>query len=148
MEGRECADPVVRTLISASGIQFSVILTIFYFDLQTVMKELFKAAKLKSCQSIVVHILFTKLSVTLVLDLGPWISSISNQIWWCFSSSVGNLELLREKLNSVPDHLCNIHYFPENIHFKQCGHAPLSPDEERGKAWLSPESLVNIYRVK
>ena len=50
--------------------------------------------------------------------------------------------MLQEKLNSVTEHLSNIHHFPDNRTFQQCGHGPLSPEEERGKAWLAPESLV------
>ena len=75
-------------------------------------------------------------------DLGVWIPSIQNQLWWSFSSSVGNVAMLREKLDSVTEHMVNVHSFPENQHFRQCGHGLLFTDEEREKAWLSPDSLV------
>ena len=96
---------------------------------KSVMKDLFQAAKLKSCS-----------------ELGRWTTSIQNQLWWCFSSSVGNLVMLREKLNSITDHMCNIHEFPDNEVFKKCEHRDLSL-EERQKAWLSPDSLVFIIPV-
>ena len=72
------------------------------------------------------------------VDLGPWISSIKNQLWWSFHNSIGNLEMLKEKLNSVTDHLSNIHHFPDNKHYEKCEHGNLE------KAWLHPESLVMI----
>ena len=51
--------------------------------------------------------------------------------------------MLKEKLNSIPDHISNIHQFNENLEFQQCGHGVLSTEEERIRAWLSPDSLVN-----
>jgi hypothetical protein len=39
--------------------------------------------------------------------------------------------------------MSNIHYFPDNHLFKLCGHGPMALEEERGKAWLGPDSLVN-----
>ena len=72
------------------------------------------------------------------VDLGPWLSSIKNQLWWSFHNSIGNLEMLKEKLNSVTEHLCNIHHFPGNKHYEKCEHGNLE------KAWLNPESLVMI----
>ena len=79
---------------------------------------------------------------TIGLDLTLWISSIQNQLWWSFGTSQGNLALLQEKIDSIAEHLCNIHCFPENQHFRQCGHDPL-PSGNRLKAWLSPHSLVS-----
>jgi len=58
---------------------------------------------------------------------------------------VGNLDLLKEKLDSIPEHMCNIHYFADNKHFKQCGHDPLSIEKELATAWMEPDKLVSSY---
>ena len=50
--------------------------------------------------------------------------------------------MLKEKLESITEHLSNVHLFPENVEHKQCAHDPL--DGERTKAWLDPESLVSL----
>ena len=47
----------------------------------------------------------------LLSDLSPWLVSIETQLWWCFGSSIGNLTMLREKLDSITEHICNIHSF-------------------------------------
>ena len=52
--------------------------------------------------------------------------------------------MLKEKLESITEHLCNVHLFPENVEHKQCSHEPL--DGERTKAWLDPESLVSLFQ--
>ena len=53
---------------------------------------------------------------------------------------LGNPDLLREKLLSIPDHISNIHSYPANEHYTECTHPPLTGD--RAKAWLAPGSLV------
>ena len=35
----------------------------------------------------------------------------------------GNLTLLREKVLSIPGHIKNVHMFPSNEEYKECGHA-------------------------
>ena len=79
---------------------------------------------------------------SIVSELSLWIPSIQNQLWWCFSSSQGNLEMLQEKIEAIPDHLSNIHDFPEIRYFRQCGHKNLM-GAQRDKAWLSPNDLVS-----
>ena len=77
-----------------------------------------------------------------VVGLTLWLKSIELQLWWCFGTSVGNVEMLKEKLNSITEHMCNIHEFSDNEHFKHCGHHPLTVDEQRNKAWFDPDALV------
>lgn len=86
--------------------------------IKSVIKDLWEAAKLKSCEG-----------------LGDWIPSIKNQLWWSFRNSTGNAELLKERISSIPSHLSNVHEFPNNNQHKACCHGPLGP-----KAWLSPDS--------
>ena len=57
----------------------------------------------------------------------------------------GNHILLKELLLSIPDHICNIHVFPGNIFYKDCGHTPLPG--ERPKAWLDVDSLVKKIKM-
>ena len=73
--------------------------------------------------------------------------SIQNQLWHSFNTSQANTEMLKEKLNSIPDHLCNIHKFSENKYYKECEHGPLPP-EGRAKVWCSPESPVSNIRLR
>ena len=54
-----------------------------------------------------------------------------------------DLVLLREKLDSTTEHLSNIHSFGDNKRYLECEHGPLAVEEERGKAWLTPDSLVS-----
>ena len=89
-----------------------------------VQRDLWTASKLVSCAG-----------------LEAWIPSITNMIWWSFSSSIGNLTLLQEKLDSIPDHVSNKHEFLENKEHRCCAHDPLPPNEERCKAWLLKNSL-------
>jgi hypothetical protein len=63
-------------------------------------------------------------------------------LWWSFRNSVGNAELLKERVSSITDHLSDIHEFPNNKQHKQCSHGPLGP-----KAWLSPDSKA-VSKVK
>ena len=52
--------------------------------IKSVVKDLHNAAKLKSCA-----------------ELSDWIPSIQNQLWWTFSTSIGNREALEEKILSI-----------------------------------------------
>lgn len=96
--------------------------------IKSVQKDLWAAGKLVSCTELV-----------------PWFSSITNMCWWSFSSSIGNVVMLKEKLGSITEHMCNIHNFPENTEHASCSHGNLEGD--RGKAWLDPDSLA-ITKVK
>ena len=48
--------------------------------------------------------------------------------------------MLREKLLSIPHHMCNQHQFETNLHYKKCPHEDLG--EARDKPWLDKHSLV------
>ena len=74
----------------------------------------------------------------------PWILNILSKFWRPF---LGNLEMLREKVLSIPGHLTNTHVFPGNKYHDSCQHGDLS------KAWLSPDSKVrfsisNLHFIK
>ena len=97
--------------------------------IKAVLKDLWDAGKLVSCK-----------------ELNDWIPSINNQMWHSFSSCQGDPDLLREKLLSIPDHISNVHTFPDNTKYTMCPHPP--PAKDRAKAWLAPGSLVAICRKK
>ena len=106
--------------------------------MQAVQKDLWAAEKLKSCAG-----------------LSAWIPSITNMMWWSFSSSkglskskkniilkvlyTGNVKMLKEKLDSVTEHIAGVHHFPENSEHIECSHAPV--DDTR-RALLNPDSMV------
>lgn len=52
----------------------------------------------------------------------------------------GNLAMLKEKINSIPFHLSNRHFFPSNKHHTKCSHGELE-----GRAWLDPDSKVEFW---
>ena len=79
----------------------------------------------------------------LLSDLSPWLVSIETQLWWCFGSSIGNLTMLREKLDSITEHICNIHSFTDNEQYRECGHPPITEQQKRSKSWLVPNTLVS-----
>jgi hypothetical protein len=63
----------------------------------------------------------------------------------------GNPTLLREMVLSIPQHISNVHEFPDNTLFKQCQHDELPAG--RNKQWLKPGShsmrkLVGAIRGK
>ena len=53
---------------------------------------------------------------------------------------LGNEAMLREKLLSIPLHMCNLHTFEKNDHHRKCTHGDLG--EDRDKPWLTMNSLV------
>ncbi|KAI8493457.1 hypothetical protein Bbelb_288540 [Branchiostoma belcheri] len=66
-------------------------------------------------------------------DLQGWTKSISNHLWWCASTCGGDDVELMEKWESLPNHIGNIHLFPDNVKFKKCEHPHLTDRE-----WLKP----------
>ena len=70
--------------------------------------------------------------------LSLWIASVTNMLWWSFSTS-NDEETLREKILSIPRHLCNRHQFPSNKKHMECLHGDLSENERR-KSWLKENS--------
>ena len=70
-----------------------------------------------------------------------------HSLWFvCINNdSAGNVALLKEKIDSITGHICNIHTFPDNSHHLRCCHGPL--DVERPRAWLNPDSLVSSIGI-
>ena len=94
------------------------------------------------------------------LDLALWANSITNMLWWSFSSSIGisklyecfmislvpnhlgNPVMLKEKIYSLLGHMTNKHEFEENSLHKKCDHPPLAD-----RAWLSTNSKVGCIKL-
>ena len=73
-------------------------------------------------------------------ELGKWIKSICNHLWWCCASCEGDEDLLKEKWLSIIFHVQNKHEWTgfERVHC--CAHSPLTKDAEQRKLWLSPDT--------
>ena len=89
---------------------------------KAVVKDLWKASKLKRCQA-----------------LSSWIPGIKNMLWFCFAECKGNADLLREMILSIILHVQGVHVFPQNRYFRRCAHGDLPTD--RDKPFLKPGSL-------
>ena len=48
--------------------------------------------------------------------------------------------MLKEKLDSITEHMAGVHEFPENYEHKHCAHAPV--DDTR-RALIQPDSMVS-----
>ena len=131
-----------------------------FFFLQSVLKDLWKAAKLVSCKG-KKYLEKKSIKFKILHFAQGWMIGFLASTIWCGillaaarvinfncnlkgiklqSSSLGDPELLREKLLSIPGHISNQHSFPANKKYQSCPHPP--PTGERSKAWLHPNSLV------
>jgi hypothetical protein len=90
--------------------------------IKAVMKDLYKACKLKKCSA-----------------LCGWTKSIKNMLWFCFAECKGDPELLLEMILSIPLHVSGVHAFPSNKLFRSCLHGDLSAGHER--PWLKAGSM-------
>ena len=59
---------------------------------KSIKKKLHKKSKSKSMEA-----------------LRAWIPATSNHLWWCASTCGGDTILLKEKWQSVAQHVCNVH---------------------------------------
>lgn len=69
-------------------------------------------------------------------ELGPWIQSISNHLWWCSATCHGNAAILKEKWLSLLHHITNRHSWTANSHIHKCEHTPLAAEDVREIEWL------------
>ena len=73
-------------------------------------------------------------------DLGPWVKSITNHLWWSAANCKEDEELLVEMWQSITHHVCNIHAWNSGDKYHRCAHGELQPEEERKTRWLIPDS--------
>ena len=118
-----------------------VIINCYFYASRSVQTELWNISKGKKCRV-----------------LRAWMPSISNMLWWAFSTSVGmfqkkvlgclqyllyylgDLVGLTEKILSITSHISNNHTFPGNVSHKKCSHGDLPGD--RDKEWIKPGSFA------
>jgi len=63
--------------------------------------------------------------------IGLWLQSVTNQLWWAMGSSIGNVQLCREKMLSMFGHITGCHDFPSHEVFKKCEHPVLPEDRDK-----------------
>lgn len=73
-------------------------------------------------------------------ELGPWVNSIKNHLWWSAQNCGGNYNLLVEMWTSIVHHVSNVHEWNSSDLFHKCAHVPLPENVERSKKWLTPGS--------
>ena len=83
---------------------------------KSLTKKLTAKAKQKDCQ-----------------ELGPWIKSISNHVWWAAQNCKGDETMLIEMIQSITHHVCNVHTWNSGERFHRCAHEDLPPDEASSK---------------
>lgn len=98
---------------------------------KSVSKKLTAEAKRKECE-----------------DLGAWIPSIINHLWWSAQTCEENAVLLKEKWVSVIHHVTNRHDWPGNRLYHCCDHEPLDAESQRTKLWLKPGTEAHTALVK
>uniref|UniRef100_A0A8C6TKP9 THAP-type domain-containing protein n=1 Tax=Neogobius melanostomus TaxID=47308 RepID=A0A8C6TKP9_9GOBI len=81
-------------------------------------------------------------------DLGAWIPSIINHLWWCALTCAEDAVLLKEKWVSVIHHVTNRHDWPGNRRYHCCAHEPLDEESQRDKLWLNPGTEAHRALVK
>ena len=77
-------------------------------------------------------------------DLGPWIQSISNHLYWTAASTPdGNGKVMLQKWQSVANHVINIHQHEGSL-FLSCQHGP-PQDGDRRKKWLKRGTVLSPF---
>ncbi|KAF3842787.1 hypothetical protein F7725_001636, partial [Dissostichus mawsoni] len=87
------------------------------------------------CKSIIKKIIKACGKKKAFAPLLGWLQSISNHFWWCAESCQGNVEILKEKWDSILYHTANIHVWNDKKLFHACEHPPLG--EEDRKKWVA-----------
>ena len=95
---------------------------------ENVVKKLTQKGKQKHCEQLL-----------------PWIQSISNHLWWSAQTCNGDAQLLTDKWVSIVHHISNVHEWVgnEGSQFTKCVHPTLTTEEQRGKKWMRPGSVVH-----
>lgn len=70
------------------------------------------------------------------MELGPWIQSIVNHLYWSVHTCNGDPNNLVERFLSVIHHVCNRHTFRSNTTYLRCAHRRYTEDEVRKRVWL------------
>ncbi|KAF3837440.1 hypothetical protein F7725_004904, partial [Dissostichus mawsoni] len=104
------------------------------------------------CKSIIKKIIKACGKKKAFAPLLGWLQSISNHFWWCAESCQGNVEILKEKWDSILYHTANIHVWNDKKLFHACEHPPLGEDTGQNHGFqlglllmmLSPNTVLYI----
>lgn len=82
-----------------------------------------------------------------------WVPSISNHFWWSVATCCGDVNILKEKWESVIYHTVNIHSWADKKYIHECAHASLPAEEVREVIWLrvgseAHDALIKVVRAK
>jgi len=80
-------------------------------------------------------------------ELSQWSRSVCNHLWWSAANCNRDPDMLQEMWCSVVHHIVNVHEFEGDI-FKNCGHPPLTDDEQSRKKWLTPQSPAKMLNLE
>ncbi|XP_063047543.1 uncharacterized protein LOC134441244 [Engraulis encrasicolus] len=75
-------------------------------------------------------------------ELGPWVKSVSNHMWWSCCSSKGDATELHRRWTSLLHHITGVHRWEDNDSVYQCYHKDLAPEHQEAKKWLSEDSAA------
>ncbi|XP_063287038.1 uncharacterized protein LOC134572165 isoform X2 [Pelobates fuscus] len=75
-------------------------------------------------------------------DLAPWNTAIVKHMRIACCTSKGNVELLRERWNSILHHIVNEHKWDTGSLIKTCAHPEIPETEIRRRHWLDKNSLA------
>ena len=114
--------PVIRSIMKKEHPDIDHQFDIWHFS-KSITKKLTAKSKIKECN-----------------ELGPWIQSISNHLWWCCATCEGNAELLKEKWISLLHHITNTHSWLSNKFFHKCEHKKYSRQKVKTTKWLKRNS--------
>ncbi|XP_073413340.1 uncharacterized protein [Dendrobates tinctorius] len=76
--------------------------------------------------------------------IAEWIPSIKKHLWWCSSTSKGNIEVLRELWQSLLMHVTDRHLWEHGDMFHACAHRPLTIFESLRQPWIKENSQAYL----
>jgi hypothetical protein len=136
---RRCLDQT-----KADGLNLSVLATDRHVMVSSVMKKEYKDIDhqydIWHLAKNIIKKLWVRAKVKNCVDLGPWIQSIANHMWWCAATCDGNAQLLKEKWLSILIHIRNCHKWSGTMLFHKCGHVGLTKEQKKKTPWLDPTS--------
>lgn len=94
------------------------------------------------CKSIIKKIVIACGKKKKFAPLLGWLQSIKNHFWWCAESCEGNVDMLKEKWESILCHTVNVHAWNDKKLFHTCEHPPLE-EIDRNKVWLTVGSVAH-----
>ena len=101
---------------------------------KSIKKKIALVAKRKDCQ-----------------ELGAWIKSVINHLWWCCATCNGDAKELKEKWVSILYHVRNQHRWEDHEIFKQCQHPKLTEKrkwlKEGSPSFVALERIVTDKRI-